>query len=303
LIDLPISNAAGNFNLNQMGEYPLNYYELTAKAFALRRDVLDMIYQSKGGHFGGDFSVMDILVTLYYLHMNISPKNMNDPFRDRFILSKGHAVAALYAVLCDKGFFPKTSLTTFSQFGSEFIGHPNNKVNGIEMNSGSLGHGLSVGVGMAIAAKMDSANYRVYVVMGDGELAEGTIWEGAMAASHYKLDNLIAIIDRNRLQISGSTEDVMAQDILTERWASFGWNVFEENGHDIKALDNAICNAKAHENQPSLIIANTIKGFGYSGAENKIEWHHKVPNAEQYEAARAELICREANARLGVDSI
>lgn len=275
--------------------------ELTAKSFALRRDVLDMIYHSKGGHFGGDFSVMDILVTLYNLHMNISPKSADAKNRDRLILSKGHTVATLYAVLCDKGFFSKAELETFSQFGSKYIGHPNNKVNGIEMNSGSLGHGLSVGVGMAIAGKMDELEYRVYVVMGDGELAEGSVWEGAMAAGHYKLDNIIAFVDRNRLQISGSTEDVMAQDCQKERWAAFGWSVLEINGNDIAELDTAIKNAKACKDKPTMIIANTIKGFGYSEAQGKADWHHKVPNAEQYEEAMAELKQRQLDALEGED--
>jgi len=274
----------------------LNYKELTAKSFALRRDVLDMIYKSKGGHFGGDFSVMDILVTLYNLHMNITPLGIDGPGRDRFILSKGHTVAALYAVLCDRGFFPKSDLETFSQFDSVYIGHPNNKINGIEMNSGSLGHGLSVGVGMALAGKMDSADYRVYVVMGDGELAEGSVWEGAMAAGHYKLDNLTAFVDRNRLQISGTTEEVMTQDSQVERWSAFGWNVLEVNGNDIRELDLAITSSKVFADKPTVIIANTIKGYGYSEAENNVGWHHKVPNKEQYEAATAELLRREADA-------
>jgi len=256
-----------------------------------------MIYRSKGGHFGGDFSVMDILVTLYNLHMNVSPETASSPERDRFILSKGHAVAALYAVLSDRGFFPKSDLETFSQFGSKYIGHPNNKVSGVEMNSGSLGHGLSVGVGMALAGKMDNAAYRVYVVMGDGELAEGTVWEGAMAAGHYGLDNLTAFIDRNRLQISGSTETIMAQDDLGERWAAFGWNVLKANGHDIKSLDAAVTQAKACTGKPTVVIAKTKKGYGYSGAENKADWHHKVPNQEQYETATSELKRREAAAR------
>ena len=273
----------------------ISYEELTAKSFALRRDVLDMIYRSKSGHFGGDFSVMDILVTLYDLHLNVTPSNMDDPERDRFILSKGHTVAALYAVLCDKGFFPRSDLETFSQFGSMYIGHPNNKINGIEMNSGSLGHGLSVGVGMALAGKMDSVSFRVYVVMGDGELAEGSVWEGVMAAGHYRLDNLIAIIDRNRLQISGLTEEIMTQDNQTERWSAFGWNVLETNGNDIKALDLTIGKAKTFKGKPTVIIANTIKGFGYTEAENNAGWHHKVPDKEQYEAAKAELLRREAN--------
>jgi len=273
----------------------MNYNALTAKSFALRRDVLDMIYRSKVGHIGGDLGVMDILVTLYNIHMNISPANADDPARDRFILSKGHNVAALYAVICDKGFFPRSDLETFSQYGSKYIGHPSNKINGIEMNSGSLGHGLSVGVGMAIAGKMDSAGYRVYVVMGDGELAEGSVWEGAMAAGHYKLDNLTAFVDRNRLQISGPTEDIMAQDDVRNRWASFGWNVLEADGHDIKALDAAVSQAKSCKGKPTIIIAHTIKGFGFSEAENNVGWHHKIPDAKQYEAAKAELIRREAN--------
>jgi transketolase len=269
---------------------------LTAKSFALRRDVLDMIYRSKGGHFGGDFSVMDILVTLYNLHLNVAPYNMSDTNRDRLILSKGHSVAALYAVLCDKGFFPKSDLETFLQFGSKYIGHPSNKVNGIEMNSGSLGHGLSVGVGMALAGKMDASGFRVYVVMGDGELAEGSVWEGAMAAGHYRLDNLTAFVDRNRLQISGSTEEVMSQDSQTERWSAFGWNVLEASGNDIKELDLAIKKAKTFIGKPTVIVANTIKGYGYTEAENNAGWHHKVPNKEQYEAAKAELFRREAEA-------
>jgi len=281
----------------QGGGCLLNYNELTAKSFALRRDVLDMIYRSKGGHFGGDFSVMDILVTLYNAHMNVSHQMMRDPNRDRFVLSKGHTVAALYAVLCDRGFFSKSDLETFSQYGSKYIGHPNNEVNGIEMNSGSLGHGLSIGVGMALAGKMDEADYRVYVVMGDGELAEGSVWEGAMAAGHYKLDNLTAFVDRNGLQISGSTETVMTQESLFNRWTAFGWNAIEVNGHDFKALDEAVKQAKVCKGKPTMIIANTIKGFGYSEAEAQAGWHHKVPNALQYEAATAELKRREASAR------
>jgi len=274
----------------------MNGKELTAKSFALRKDVVEMIRRGGGGHFGGDFSVMDILVTLYCLHMNVGPDRMDDPDRDRFILSKGHSVEALYAVLCDRGFFSREELATFSRFGSKYIGHPNNKVCGIEMNSGSLGHGLSVGVGMALAAKMDERPFRVYVVMGDGELAEGSVWEGAMAAGHYGLDNLTAVIDRNGLQISGSTETVMAQNSLRERWSAFGWNVLEAEGNDIAALDAAVIRAKGCRGRPSVIIANTVKGYGYSAAENQAGWHHKVPTAEQYAAAMAELEERRVNA-------
>lgn len=262
---------------------------LKAKVFEIRENILDMVYRAKAGHIGGDFSVCDILVSLYYLHMNVSPQDMDNPNRDRFILSKGHSVEALYCVLADKGFFPKEDLETFSAFGSKYIGHPNNKVNGIEMNSGSLGHGLSVAVGMAIAAKMDNAPYRVYTVMGDGELAEGSVWEGAMAAGHYKLDNLTAVIDRNRLQISGTTEEVMTQDSQEERWDSFGWNVIKAKGNDINDLDRAFNEAKACKGKPSIIIAETVKGCGVSFMENSAKWHHKVPSDEEYAMAKAEL--------------
>ncbi len=262
---------------------------LKALSFELRKDIIDMIYKAKTGHIGGDFSVLDILITLYYKHMNINPENTEDPNRDRFILSKGHSVEALYSVLAKKGFFPKSDLETYSQFKSKYIGHPNNKINGIEMNSGSLGHGLSVAVGMALAGKMDKAAYRVYTVMGDGELAEGSVWEGAMAAGHYKLDNLTAFIDRNRLQISGGTEEVMSQDSQEERWLSFGWNVIHAKGNDIDALDEAIIAAKETKGKPTVIIADTIKGYGVSFIENSAPWHHKIPNQEEYDKAILEL--------------
>ncbi len=275
----------------------MNDSELTAKGFALRRDVLDMIYRGRSGHFGGDFSVMDILVALYYRHMNISPETVGSPGHDRLVLSKGHSVEALYAVLADRGFFPAEDLNGYGRFGTKYIGHPSNKVCGVETNSGSLGHGLSVGVGMALAGKMDGAGYRVYVVMGDGELAEGSVWEGAMAAGHFKLDNLIAFVDRNRLQISGPTESVMAQESLRERWTSFGWHVLEvSNGHNISELNEAIRLAKDNRSRPSVVICNTIKGYGFSEAENRTDWHHRVPSPEQYAAAMSELTEREAKA-------
>jgi len=272
--------------------------ELTAKSFRLRKDAAEIIYNAKRGHLGGDFSVMDILVTLYYKHMNVSPYKMEDHERDRFILSKGHSVEALYSVLCDRGFFTREELNTFSRFGSEYIGHPNNKINGIEINSGSLGHGLSVGVGMAFAGKMDNAPYKVYVVMGDGELAEGSVWEGAMAAGHYRLDNIIAVIDRNELQISGPTEKVMSLENLRRRWESFGWNVIETAGNDIAALDAAVSFAKSREEMPTVIIAKTVKGYGFSQAENRAEWHHKIPTATQYASIIQELEKYEREALL-----
>lgn len=256
---------------------------LKALSYDLRKNVIDMIVEGKGGHIGGDMSVMDILVELYFEQMNISPENMDDPDRDRFVMSKGHSVEALYAVLAAKGFFPiEQVIKEFSKFGSKFIGHPNNKLPGIEMNSGSLGHGLPVCVGMALAGKMDERDYRVYTVMGDGELAEGSVWEGVMAAHQYKLDNLCAIVDRNRLQISGCTEDVMAHDSQEERWGSFGWHVISVNGNDYKELKAAFDEAKTVKGAPTVIIANTIKGYGSSVMENKAGWHHKVPSEEEY---------------------
>ena len=256
---------------------------LKALSYDLRKNVIDMIVEGKGGHIGGDMSVMDILVELYFEQMNISPEKMDDPDRDRFVMSKGHSVEALYAVLAAKGFFPiEQVIKEFSKFGSKFIGHPNNKLPGIEMNSGSLGHGLPVCVGMALAGKMDERDYRVYTVMGDGELAEGSVWEGVMAAHQYKLDNLCAIVDRNRLQISGCTEDVMAHDSQEERWSSFGWHVISVNGNDYKELKAAFDEAKTVKGAPTVIIANTTKGYGSSVMENKAGWHHKVPNAEEY---------------------
>lgn len=256
---------------------------LKALSYDLRKDVIDMIIEGKGGHIGGDMSVIDILITLYFKEMNISKETMDDPNRDRFVMSKGHSVEALYAVLAAKGFFPIEQVKSeFSKFGSKFIGHPNNKLPGIEMNSGSLGHGLPVCVGMAIAGKMDQRDYRVYTVMGDGELAEGSVWEAAMAASHYKLDNLCAIIDRNRLQISGNTETVMAHDSQEQRWGSFGWNVISVDGNDIDELAGAFEQAKMVKGKPTMIIANTVKGCGSSVIENKVNWHHKVPSKEEY---------------------
>lgn len=267
---------------------------LEAKACEIRKAIVDIVYKGGTGHIGGDLSVTDMMVALYYKHMNVAPDKMDDPNRDRFVLSKGHAVEALYAILADKGFIKQEELDTYSQHCSKFIGHPNNKINGIEMNTGSLGHGLSVAVGMAMAGRMDERPYRVYAIMGDGELAEGSVWEAAMAGGHYKLDNLTAFVDRNRLQISGTTEQVMAQDSQEERWAAFGWNVLSIPGNDMQAVDSAIQLAKQTKGKPTVIIANTTKGCGVSFIENQVAWHHKVPNAEQYQQAIKELTDRRA---------
>jgi transketolase len=268
---------------------------LTALAYDLRKDVINMICAGKAGHIGGDMSVMDTLVTLYFSQMNISPENMDDPDRDLFVMSKGHSVETLYAVLAKKGFFSIDEvIEKFSKFGSKFIGHPNNKLPGIEMNSGSLGHGLPVCVGMALAGKMNHKNYRVYTVMGDGELAEGSVWEGAMSASQYKLDNLCAVVDRNRLQISGTTEEVMHQDDVAERFRSFGWNVIDvKDGNSIEQLNAAFEEAKTVKGKPTLLVANTVKGCGSSVMENKAAWHHHVPNDEEYAQIMKDLDARK----------
>lgn len=267
---------------------------LKALSFDLRKDVVDMIMTAKTGHIGGDMSVIDILITLYFKQMNISPETADSPDRDRFVLSKGHSVEAYYAVLAARGFLDiQEVIAHFSKFGSKYIGHPNNKLPGIEMNSGSLGHGLPVCVGMALAGKMDKKDYRVYTVMGDGELAEGSVWEGAMAGGHFHLDNLCAVVDRNRLQISGETETVMTQDIQEERWASFGWHVISCNGNDIEGLNRAFDKAKETKGKPTVIIAKTTKGYGSAVMENNVAWHHRVPTQEEYEMIIADFELRK----------
>jgi Transketolase, N-terminal subunit len=265
----------------------LTINEMNKKAIKLRLKVLDIVYNAKGGHIGGDMSSIDIFTSLYYGFLNIDKNNQNDPKRDKFVLSKGHCVEAYYSVLNDLGFISDEELATYSKFKSNLIGHPSNKVPGIEFNTGALGHGLSVGVGMAIGAKKCGFESKICVLMGDGELAEGSVWEAAMAASHYKLDNLIAIIDRNGLQISGSTEKVMSQEDLANRWTAFGFSTVVVEGHDIGAILDALNNRV--KGKPTAIIAKTVKGKGVSFMENQAAWHHKVPTAEQYEQAKAEL--------------
>lgn len=264
--------------------------KLESLRWDLRQDCVDIIMAGGGGHIGGDMSVIDALMVLYENHLRITPETVDDPDRDRFVLSKGHAMEAYYAVLCHEGFLDLDDVKArFSKFKSPYIGHPNNKLCGIEMNSGSLGHGLPVAVGMALAAKMDGRNYRTYVFMGDGELAEGSVWEGAMSGGSFELDNLCALVDRNRLQISGSTEDVMKQDSQEDRWAAFGWNVLSIPGNDIRALDAAFSLAEETKGKPTVIIANTTKGFGSPVMENKASWHHHLPNAEEYAQITADF--------------
>jgi transketolase len=249
-----------------------------------RADAIAMISLANGGHTGGALSVLDILSVLYYDVLNISPGNFRDENRDRFLLSKGHSVEGYLAVLADLGFFPKEELRTFSKAGSRLIGHPTNKVPGIEMCTGALGHGLSIGVGMALAAKRLSKSYRTYVVMGDGEQAEGSVWEAAMAGANFNLDNLFAIIDRNGLQISGATEEVMVLENFHEKWAAFGWDVTEVDGHDVQALLDYFHSSKP-EGKPNCLICRTVKCKGLPAGENRKEWHHKVPTEAQVQEA------------------
>lgn len=256
----------------------------------LRRDVLDIVVAGGGGHIGGDMSLLNALLVLYENHLNIAPETADDPNRDRFVLSKGHSMEAYYAVLCHRGFLDLGDVKArFNKLGSPYIGHPNNKLPGIEMNSGSLGHGLPVCVGMALAGKRDGKAYRVYTILGDGELAEGSVWEGAMAAGHYHLDNLCAVVDCNGLQISGTTDEVMCQEPLRARWESFGWHVLEVNGDRIDELDEAFGRAKCLTGKPTVILSRTTKGLGSPLMENKAGWHHHLPTAEEYEIIKADF--------------
>lgn len=268
----------------------MKLHDLEVLSWDLRQHTLDIIMAGGGGHIGGDMSLMNALLVLYENHLDVTPTTVNDPDRDRFVLSKGHSMETYYAILCHRGFLDLSDVTArFSKFGSPYIGHPNNKLPGIEMNSGSLGHGLPVCVGMALAGKRSGKSYRVYTIMGDGELAEGSVWEGAMAAGHYQLDNLCAVVDRNKLQISGTTEEVMSHEPLGERFAAFGWNVIAVNGDSIAELDRAYTQAKEVTVKPTVIISNTTKGYGSPLMENKAGWHHHLPTAEEHEQIRRDF--------------
>jgi len=270
-------------------ENSLKILELQLQAEKIRKKVVEMIFSSKSGHIGGSLSSVDINTALYFHVMNIDPENAMKDDRDRFILSKGHSVEALYSVLAARGFIKESLLKTYGKFNSILEGHPTKNVSGVEHNSGALGHGLSVGVGIAIAAKMDNRSYRTYVLMGDGELGEGSVYEAAMSANHYKLDNLIAIIDRNELQISGNTEEVMRLEPIRDRWEAFGWEVFDVDGNDIRALVDIFDSLNVNNKKPKLIIAHTIKGCGISFMERLANWHHGMVNEKQYEEATSEI--------------
>jgi transketolase len=263
--------------------------ELYIKSIEYRKDILKYIRYANAGHTGGSLSCVDILNVLYNVILNVSLENFNDPNRDRFIQSKGHSVEALYVVLSDAGFFPKGDLETLCRYKSHYVGHPTRKVNGIEHNTGALGHGLSIGTGIALAGKLDQRSYSVYVLLGDGELAEGSNWEAAMSASHYKLENLVAIVDYNKLQITGSTSEVCSSDPLPDKFEAFGWHVLDVDGHDISALIDVLDTDKRMYNQPTCIIAHTVKGKGISFMEHEKKWHHGVPDDALFDQAMKEL--------------
>ncbi len=256
----------------------------------IRIEIIEQVYNANSGHPGGSLSCADILAVLYFNQMNIDSENPNAKGRDRFVLSKGHCAPALYTTLARKGYFDKELLKGFRKVESNLQGHPDmKKVPGVDMSTGSLGQGLSAAVGMAIGSKMEHEGYRVYCLLGDGELEEGQVWEAAMSASKNKLDNLCAIVDYNTLQIDGNVEEVAGLIDIKEKFESFGFNVIEVNGHDIEALIHAFNSAKHQKDMPSVIIARTIKGKGVSFMEGKAEWHGKAPNQEQYEEAINEL--------------
>jgi transketolase len=270
--------------------------QLRLKSIHYRRELLRHIAHAGAGHTGGSLSCVDLLNVLYNRVLRATPATLGDPRRDRYIQSKGHSVEALYVVLADRGFFPPSELETLCRYGSPFVGHPTRKVPGIEMNTGALGHGLPIGVGMALAAKLDAANgapaFRVFTLLGDGELAEGSNWEAAMAAAHYQLDNLTAILDHNTLQITGRTREVCSNEPVDEKFAAFGWNVRTIDGHDLAAITAALTDPPA-DGKPTCVIANTVKGRGVSFMEHTVKWHHGVPSAAELAQALAELDAAE----------
>ena len=255
----------------------------------IRKRLLDVVYHAKCGHIGGGLSALNMITALYFHTMNIDPKNPKMESRDRFIMSKGHCAEALYCVLEERGVISTELLNTYGKYNSPLAGHPTTKIPGVEVNTGALGHGLSIGVGLALAAKMDGKKYKTFVLMGDGEQGEGSIYEAAMAASHYQLDNLVAIIDRNGLQITDRTENVMSLEPIEKRWQAFGWDVVDIDGNDMKQIVLTLDGINYHNNRPHLIISRTVKGKGISQMENNLKWHHGVPQKEEYELFMMEL--------------
>lgn len=277
-------------NIHSQLETPRDGDDLCEMARQIRLLDLDTVYKAGAGHIGGEMSAIDILTTLYFHSLQIDPQQPKAEHRDRFILSKGHTACALYATLAKRGFFSTDELNTFLEPYSALNGHPNCvKVPGVETNTGPLGHGLPVAVGMAMAAKLSEADWRVFVLCGDGELQEGSNWEAAMTAAHYKLDNLMLIVDHNRLQQGASVAETNKLSPLTDKFKAFGWAVAEVDGHDHSQLASAFDRSATVAGTPSCVIANTSKGNGISFMKDRAEWHHKVPNKEQYEQARQEL--------------
>ncbi len=274
----------------------LTLEELQEKSIDYRRTLLSIIKRAKAGHTGGSLSCIDILNVLYNRVMNVSPANFSHPDRDRYIQSKGHAVEALYTVLADQGFYPVEALATLNQYQSHFIGHPTRKVPGVEQNTGALGHGLPLAVGTALAAKKDGRAYRVFTLLGDGELGEGSNWEASMSAAHYGLDNLVVIVDYNKLQITGAVEVVTGIRDLAQKFTAFGYAVREVDGNSIPALLAVFATLPFETGKPNLILAHTIKGKGISFIENQVDWHHHVPTDAEFAIAMAEL----EQARLGL---
>jgi transketolase len=264
--------------------------ELETIAKKIRLHSIQMIYQAGSGHPGGSLSSADVLAALYFHIMKHDPKRPDWPDRDRFVLSKGHAAPALYAVLAMSGYFPVEELSSLRKMGSRLQGHPcMQKTPGVEMSTGSLGHGLAAGNGMALAAKLDRKLYRIYVIVGDGEMDVGETWEAAMLASHYKLDNITVYLDRNKLQLDGPTEKIMSVEPLPEKWKAFGWHVVEIDGHDMRQILDACDKAKEVKGKPTMIIAHTVKGKGVSFMENALSFHGKAPNDEETRKALKEL--------------
>lgn len=268
----------------------MNEQMLKEQAKKIRKDIVTMIGQAKSGHPGGSLSAAEIVTYLYFEEMNVNPADPKWEDRDRFVLSKGHAAPVLYAALAHKGYFPIEELATLRKIGSHLQGHPDmNKVPGVDMSTGSLGTGISAAVGMALAGKLDKKEHYVFTLLGDGELQEGQVWEAAMAAGHYKLDNLIAFVDNNGLQIDGNINDVMSPNPIDAKFTAFGWHVLTIDGHDFQQIAGAVAAAKAEKGKPTMIVAHTVKGKGISYMENQAGWHGSAPNEEQVAQAMTEL--------------
>lgn len=263
--------------------------QLEINACKVRMGIIEGVYNAKSGHPGGSLSIADLLTFLYYTKLNVYPDNPEEQQRDRFVLSKGHTAPALYAVLAEKGFFDKKELKSLRHIGAMLQGHPCIEIPGIDMSSGSLGQGISAACGMALSGKISNDTYKVYTVLGDGEIQEGQVWEAAMFASHYNLDNLIAVVDNNNLQIDGKISDVMSPYPIAEKFEAFGWHVIKMDAHDFEDMERAFNEAETISGHPVVIIQNSIKGKGVSFMENEADWHGKAPNTEQYQTAMAEL--------------